>query len=550
MTDAPSRPLPLVGIDNAFFWQAGGEGALRLQRCVDCHQWRFPIAPICPYCRSTAHEIADLSGRATVVGCTVNHQQWSPALPPPYSIAVVALEDDPRIRLTTNITGCEPEEVHLGMRVAVHFEQLEDRVWLPLFAPTGEEDGEWRVPELAEAPVRRATGPRFESRVAITGIGMSEVGRRLMRPPLSLTIEASLAAIEDAGLRLEDIDGLCTYPGGPGGGGHSEGGLTPVIEALRLQPTWHNGGGETPGQIGALVAAMLAVSSGLCRHVLVFRTVWEATHAAMTRSGALTSGEGGRASGFMEGRAPYGALSAANWIAMAASQHFARFGTTREQLGAIALNARRNAARNPAAVYKEPLTMDEYLAARMVTTPFGLYDCDVPCDGAVAVVVSARDAADDLRRPPVLVDAVGTQIADRVSWDQGTLTHEPQIVGPARHLWNRTELTRADVDVALLYDGFSFNCLSWIEAFGFCGIGEGGPFVEGGSRIALDGELPLNPHGGQLSAGRLHGYGFVHEAVVQLRGDAGQRQVPGAEVALVATGGGVPGGCALFTTAR
>lgn len=550
MTDAPSRPLPLVGIDNAFFWQAGGEGALRLQRCSDCHQWRFPIAPICPYCRSTAHEIADLSGRATVVGCTVNHQQWSPALPVPYSIAVVALEDDPRIRLTTNVTGCAPEEVHLGMRVAVHFEQLEEDVWLPLFAPTGEEDGEWHVPELSEAPARRATGQRFEAGAAITGIGMSEVGRRLMRPPLALTIEASLAAIEDAGLRLEDIDGLCTYPGGPGGGGHSEGGLTPLIEALRLQPTWHNGGGETPGQIGALVAAMLAVSSGLCRHVLVFRTVWEATHAAMARSGALKTGDGGRASGFMEGRAPYGALSAANWIAMAASQHFARFGTTREQLGAIALNARRNAARNPAAVYKEPLTMDDYLSARMVTTPFGLYDCDVPCDGAVAVIVSARDAAGDLRRPPVLVDAVGTQIADRVSWDQGTLTHEPQIVGPARHLWNRTELTRADVDVALLYDGFSFNCLSWIEAFGFCDIGEGGPFVEGGSRIALDGELPLNPHGGQLSAGRLHGYGFIHEAVVQLRGDAGERQVPGAEVALVATGGGVPGGCALFTTAR
>jgi acetyl-CoA acetyltransferase len=106
------------------------------------------------------------------------------------------------------------------------------------------------------------------------------------------------------------------------------------------------------------------------------------------------------------------------------------------------------------------------------------------------------------------------------------------------------------VDVAELYDGFTFNCLSWLEALGYCEIGEGGPYVSGGNRIALDGELPLNTNGGQLSGGRLHGFGFIHEAVTQIRGDAGARQVPGAEVALVATGGGVPGGCALFTADR
>jgi acetyl-CoA acetyltransferase len=145
---------------------------------------------------------------------------------------------------------------------------------------------------------------------------------------------------------------------------------------------------------------------------------------------------------------------------------------------------------------------------------------------------------------------VGVHIADRVSWDQGTVSHEPQVLGPARHLWTRSTLTPGDVDVAQLYDGFTFNCLTWIEALGFCEIGEGGPFVEGGDRIALDGELPLNTSGGQLSAGRLHGFGFIHEAVLQLRGEAGERQVAGAEVAVVATGGGVPGGCALLTTDR
>jgi acetyl-CoA acetyltransferase len=205
---------------------------------------------------------------------------------------------------------------------------------------------------------------------------------------------------------------------------------------------------------------------------------------------------------------------------------------------------------NPSAIYREPLTLDDYMSARLISTPFGLYDCDVPCDGSVAVIVSARDVARDLRRPTVLVDAVGTQITDRLSWDQGTLTHEPQVIGPANHLWQRSTLQPSDVDVAELYDGFTFNCLTWLEALGFCNIGEGGPFVEGGGRIALDGELPLNTHGGQLSAGRLHGFGFLHEAVVQLRGDGGARQVRDAEVAVVSAGGGTPGGCALLTVDR
>jgi acetyl-CoA acetyltransferase len=205
---------------------------------------------------------------------------------------------------------------------------------------------------------------------------------------------------------------------------------------------------------------------------------------------------------------------------------------------------------NPTAVYRTPLTMEEYLSARMISTPFGLYDCDVPCDGSVAVIVSALDAARDLRKPPVRVEAVGTQIIDRVSWDQGTLVHEPQTLGPAAHLWTRTSLKPADVDVALVYDGFTFNCLSWLEALGFCQIGEGGDFLKDPARVSLTGELPLNTHGGQLSAGRTHGYGFIHEATVQLRGEGGERQVADAEVAVVTTGGGTPGGCFLVRRDR
>src|SRR5205823_438628 len=324
----------------------------------------------------------------------------------------------------------------------------------------------------------------------------------------------------------------------------SEGGVTAVEEALRLHPTWINGGGELPGQAGALIAAMLAVAGGLCRHVLCFRTVWEATFAALR----LSQRGAGRVSGpTLEWRAPFGAMSAGNWIAMNASQYLHRYGATREMLGVIALNGRANAARNPSAIYREPMTMDDYLSARPITSPFGLYDCDVPCDASIAVVVSDASVAGDLPKRAVRIDAVGTQILERVSWDQDTLTHEPQVLGPSAHLWTRTSLRPDDIDLALVYDGFTFNAISWIEALGFCDIGEAQDWIDGGRRIALEGDLPVNPHGGQLSEGRTHGFGFIYEAVTQLRHEAGERQVADAATAVVTSGGGTPSGVLLLT---
>jgi acetyl-CoA acetyltransferase len=242
-------------------------------------------------------------------------------------------------------------------------------------------------------------------------------------------------------------------------------------------------------------------------------------------------------------------MSAANWIGMNANQYLHRYGATRELLGMIALNGRANAARNPAAIYRAPMSMDDYLGARPITSPFGLYDCDVPCDGSIAVVVSDAAVAGDLPKPAVRVEAVGTQILERVSWDQGTVTHEPQVLGQAAHLWTRTSLRPADVDLALVYDGFTFNAVSWIEALGFCGLGETQDWLDGGRRIALGGELPVNTHGGQLSEGRTHGFGFLYEAVTQLRHAAGDRQVDGAVTAVVTTGGGTPSGVLLLQRA-
>jgi acetyl-CoA acetyltransferase/uncharacterized OB-fold protein len=528
------RPLPLVLPETAAFWTGGRAGQLCIKRCPGCARLWHPSQSVCAVCHQCELEQAAVSGRGTVMGFTVNHQQWLPDPVPPYVVAIVALDDDPRVRLVTNIVAAEPDDVYVGLRVQARFEQYDD-VSLPLFAPASDgEDGASAAgaeAPLPEVTVRsKASEDRFEDRVAITGIGMSEVGRRLMRPPLSLTMDACLGAIADAGLSASDIDGLTTWPGAARGApGISEGGIAPVVNALGIRPIWHHAGMETPGHSGAVVAAMMAVASGLCRHVLCYRTVWESTATDLMRSGRLAPPAQGRVDGDFQWLMPFGAASAANWIAMYASQYFHRFGADREMLGRIVLNARANAARNPAAIYRDPLTMDDYLDARMITTPFGLYDCDVPCDGAIALVVSAADAATDAPNPSVRVEAVGTQVTERVSWDQGTVTHEPMVFGPAAHLWSRTELTPADVDVAEIYDGFSFNCVSWLEALGFCGIGEAKAFLAGGAEIALDGSLPLNTHGGQLSAGRTQGFGFLHEAVVQLRGGAGARQVAGAE---------------------
>jgi acetyl-CoA acetyltransferase len=396
-------------------------------------------------------------------------------------------------------------------------------------------------------------GSKAEERAVISGIGQSEIGRRLMRDPLSLAVEAVTAAVADAGLTLDDIDGLSTYPGGSAAGGFGEGGVSAVEDALGLRPTWYNGGGETFGPGGSVIAAMIAIAAGMARHVVCFRTVWQATYAAKARAAQTSAAanpygmasDAERVPGYW---GPYGLGSAANHLAMYASNHFHRFGTTRETLGWIALNQRAGAQRNPKAIYRDPMTMDDYLGARMITTPFGLFDCDVPADACTAVVVSAADCVADLARPPIRFEAVGTQITERITWDQSTMSHEPQVLGPAAHLWTRSDLTPDDVDVALLYDGFTFNCLSWLEALGFCGIGEAKDFLDGGHNIALDGRLPVNPHGGQLSAGRTHGMGFVHEAVLQLRGDAGERQVENAAVAVVTSGGLTPAGVMLLRT--
>lgn len=379
--------------------------------------------------------------------------------------------------------------------------------------------------------------------IIISGIGQSAIGRRLGRDSLELTAEACLAAVADAGLTLADIDGLTTYPGASQPGlGFSGASLRDIHDALGIKPNWVAGGVESPGQLGAVVDAMLAVAGGLASHVLCWRSIWEGTAQGAGRRKGYGSGAG-RPSGMMAWQMPFGA-TAANLAALQIRARMLRYGLTREQLASIAITQRAHAARNPAAIYRDPLDLDTYLSARMVSDPLCMFDCDIACDGATAFVISRAEHAAGLDHPGVTVEALDCAHHDRFMWEGGQ--DITRISSRWSTIWERTDFTVADVDVASLYDGFSVFVLCWLEDFGFCPVGESGAWVADPARISLGGQLPINTAGGQLSGGRLHGFGHLHEACLQIRGEAGGRQVDGARLAAVGVGAANSGTTAML----
>lgn len=377
----------------------------------------------------------------------------------------------------------------------------------------------------------------------ITGVGQSEVGVRLPRHPLLLTLDAARVAVAEAGLTFDQIDGVFSFPGKVNGYlAFSPVGTDEVIEAFGIKSKWQMGAMEQPAQLSAIAMAAWAVKQGICRHVLCFRTVYEA--GGMADPALYMPARSETVSGASQWTSPFWATSAACWTAQYAARHVHKYGMTREQLGQIAINGSKNAMLNPnaRAITKEELTLDKYMDARLISTPLCLYDCDRFSDASTVIIVSAGDALDEIKCQPIRIAASSGSV-DRYSWDQAEW---PAAYDAGRDLWARTDYTTADVDTVQFYDGFAFLPITWLEGLGFCEKGEGGRFIEGGSRIARDGELPLNTAGGQLGAGRLHGFGFAHEAVTQLRGNAGARQIPGDPKVAVATSGGGPLAAALL----
>jgi acetyl-CoA acetyltransferase len=385
----------------------------------------------------------------------------------------------------------------------------------------------------------------FERRVVISGIGQSEVARQLGASAFSLTIDAIIAAVADAGLSMHDIDGFATYPGGgrlpyvP----YAAPNMHEIQDALGITTRWRSG--QTEGFGMPIWAAAQAVAAGVCRHVVSYRSVKDGT-MAKSLGGHRPFASVAEAEGPLAWQLPIGALSILAQMAPIFQRYMYEYGMTREQLGWLAVVQRSHAALYPDAVFKSPLSLDDYLNGRMISSPISLFDCDMPVDVGAAMVVSSREAVADLRAP-VGIEAMATASNERSLYLQGDDVLAPA-PACAEEMWRRTDLRPVDLDVAQLYDGISFEAIFWLEALGICGRGEAGSFIEGGSRISLGGEIPVNTWGGQLSSGRIHAaYGHFAEAVRQLRGEAGGRQVPDAEVSVVTVGTGYETGCAVLT---
>lgn len=370
----------------------------------------------------------------------------------------------------------------------------------------------------------------LKDKYAIAGIGFTEYTRASGRTVRSLASEACIKAIADAGLALGDIDGIISFnfnDSAPAMGVATEIGIPQANYAVDFQS-----GGNAANLI--TLTATAAIEAGLAKNVLCFR-------AMNGRSGfRLGGGRDMNAHGVTQYTAPFGWITYPQAMAMWCRRHMVEYGTTSEQLGEIAVTFRRNAVHNERAMQRTPITMDDYFASRMIVDPFHMLDICLETDGACAVLVTSSERADDMRHKPIRIMGgaygggpnQGEDLFDAIRWPDHSHNYAKYI---GADLWKSAGIGPADIDIAQIYDCFTYSIIMQLEGLGFCKEGEGGPFIQGG-RIAPSGELPLNTAGGLLSEGYIHGLNHVVEAVQQLRGDAGVRQIPGVETCLTTAG--------------
>lgn len=372
---------------------------------------------------------------------------------------------------------------------------------------------------------------RYSGRYAICGLGVTDQGRRLGIAPRQLRRDALEAAVADAGLRLADIDGYV--------GTSSE--MFDDVRFLGLAPRFAYSvmsGGATASI--SILSAIGAIATG------------QAHTVACVYGAAPTSPSGGRVGPggvFRDGYGSYaygypslyGMIGAGTAHALHARRHMHRYGTTPDHLGAVCVTQRDHASRRPGTLgYGKPITLDDHRASRMITDPLRLLDCCRDTDGGVAVIITSIERARDLAAAPVAVLGIGTGHNLRNWWTQEVYDLHDDIAPAAETAFAAAGLDVGDVDVAELYDPFSISVIMQLEGYGFCGPGEGGPFVaEGATR--LGGAIPTNTGGGQLSGYYATGFTAVAEGILQLRGQGGATQVPGAQVALVSGHGGNAG---------
>jgi acetyl-CoA acetyltransferase len=381
----------------------------------------------------------------------------------------------------------------------------------------------------------------LKDKTAIVGVGATPYykrGQSLPQSPMELAGKAVIAALADAGLTVNDLDGFALY---------SMGFDTSLfaqwlgVPEVRFTGLLSGGGGGSAGSVGL---ASAAVVSGMAECVVSVMTLQQAasrfgaSFAPRGVPGAVYSAPPSPEGSFLQ---PSGLMGPGQMFAVLAQRHMHLYGTTRDHFCDVAISTRNNAIRRSTSLMQEPLTREQYFGARMISDPLCLYDFCLECDGAVAVVTTSVERARDLRHPPVVVGASANgghgRWGQAITWlgmpDEyfASSGHRPV----ATRLYDMAGVGPADVDVALLYDHFTPMVIMQLEDYGFCGIGEGGPFVADGNIRWPEGRLPVNTHGGNLSEAYIIGMTHVKEAVEQLRGTA-VNQVDGAEVALV-TGG-------------
>jgi acetyl-CoA acetyltransferase len=369
-------------------------------------------------------------------------------------------------------------------------------------------------------------------KIAVSGVGFSKVSRSADIPLAAHALTAVKEAVADSGLEMTDIDGLATYPELPATGHAEIDGISVVsvncmMAMLKLPAlTWHIQVGTT-NIGGAVQQAANALLAGVCKYAVV----WRAMH---NPSGTYQNLPGAYASGAAQFTAPYGFGGPGQGMAVAYTRWLERHGQDREKMATLAVTQRKHTQHNPHAwFYGTPLTREDYLASRMVAYPFCLFDCDIPVQGAVAIVLTTAERARDLKPAPAYLAGYGQRLHFEVAGRIGSLSSYMEGGSSSAKLtWERSGLEPKDVDVAQIYDGFSASVIYGLESYGFCKEGEALDFIQEG-RIELDGALPLNTFGGSLGTGRIHGLWHIIEGALQASGRAGSRQVKGANVSFV-----------------
>jgi acetyl-CoA acetyltransferase len=366
----------------------------------------------------------------------------------------------------------------------------------------------------------------LKDKVAVTGVGETAYvrGPGSGKTPIALQLEAALNAVADAGLSPRDIDGLIPFAIGPM---VAEDFITnfgiPDLNFSALTPL----GGASA--VAAVQCATAAISAGLCKHVLI--SLGRNGYSGTRITSRIAQMPQFRVVGEFE--VPIGAIAPAQFYAPMARRHMELFGTTSRQLAEIAVTMRRHALLNDNAVMTEPMTIEDHQNSRMISDPLRMFDCSLESDGAACVILSAGDIAKDMRKPPVYVMGVGEGHPESPS----AVSLRPDLLAlgtakAARKAFAMAGVTPDDIDVAEIYDCFTYIVLRQLEELGFCAKGEGGAFVEAGN-IALGGRLPVNTHGGLLSQAHVGGMNHIVELTRQLRGEGGRAQVNDAEIGLV-----------------